>query len=146
MKRLSKADAKKILKALEQNKKKKWVPLDTMSSWTGIYPDDLGEMLSEFDPMAQLDPSFDVRDVEEALKEYLNSDAPVVKENRTVVRKKNLLEYEGVSDFIYKKMTSAGGLFDKNAVLSDLDLSILRKLVNEEIKARKPKKAKRKKK
>ena len=44
------------------------------------------------------------------------------------------------SDFIYKRMTFTGGLLDRNVVLSDKDLRILKKLITEEQQARKNRK------
>ena len=67
-------------------------------------------------------------------------------ENRTLVhkqpsiKKKDLEVYESINDFIYRKMTSVGGLLDRNIVLSDTDLRILKKLIAEEQANRKGKK------
>lgn len=137
MAKLTKTEARNILRALDKHKSKKWVTLEVLSSWVGVYPDILGEQLSEYDPTALLDPDFDVRAVEEVLRAYVEEVTNRREEPRVVVTKKKLSEYESVSDFIYKKMTNAGGLFDKDAYLSDVDLATLKKLVNEEIRSRK---------
>ena len=55
------------------------------------------------------------------------------------IKKKQLEQYESITDFVYKKMTFAGGLLDRNAHLTDTDLRILKKLIKEEQEARKKK-------
>ena len=68
------------------------------------------------------------------------------KEKRVVVTKKELRAYPTIGDFVYAKFASIGGLIDRTSPLSDEDLHILQKLVAQEIAARKPKKATKKKK
>ena len=73
------------------------------------------------------------------LKKYINEQ----EENKTLInkapsiKKKDLERYESINDFVYKKMTSVGGLLDRNIVLSDNDLRILKKLIVEEQNNRK---------
>ena len=61
---------------------------------------------------------------------------PIIK-----VNKKDVLEYKSVADFVYKKMT-VGGLVSKSTSLSEVDLKVLKKLVQKELDAFKPKKRK----
>ena len=56
---------------------------------------------------------------------------------KPAIKKQTLEQYDSVSDFIYKRMTLVGGLLDRNVVLSDTDLRILKKLIVEEQQARK---------
>ena len=49
-----------------------------------------------------------------------------------MAKKKDISEYESVSDFVYKKMTFAG-MVDRNLVLNEKDLRILKRLVNDEL-------------
>ena len=53
------------------------------------------------------------------------------------IAKAELASYSSIADFVYKKMTSVGGLVDTAAELSDHDLEILRRLVDKEIAKRK---------
>ena len=140
MKKLTKTEGKNILRVIEKNRSKKWISLEFLSSKIGIYPEVLGEMLSDFDPLALLDPSFDVKSIESPLREFLEKAEKKETTRRVVASKKAVGEYQGLNDFIYKKMTGVGGLFDKDVRLSDKDLAILRKLLNEEIKSRKKEK------
>ena len=54
-----------------------------------------------------------------------------------MIKKNDWEQFDSVSDFIYKRMTFTGGLLDRNVVLSDKDLRILKKLITEEQQARK---------
>lgn len=139
MKALSKTEAEKILRALEKSKRK-YLTLEDLSRIVGLYPDQLGEYFSYFDPLASLDPSFNCRSAQGALTEYVNGLEAKPKKQRIVVGKKMAAEYTSINDFVYKKMTGAGGLVDPSASLNDIDLKILNRLVKEEIESRKPKK------
>ena len=137
---MNKTTAKKYLSAIEGSKKK-YLTCDGLSRVLGIYPEVIAEQLSYFEPMLAMDPSYDLKELIPALKAYIEEEnqksqkAPVVK-----VNKKELNEYKSVSDFLYKKMTTVGGLVDKYATLSEADLKILKKLVQIELDALKPKK------
>ena len=137
---MNKTTAKKYLTAIESNKKK-FLTCEGLSRTMGIYPEIIAENLSYFEPMLAMDPSYDLKELIPALKAYIEEEsqksqkAPVVK-----VNKKELNEYKSVSDFLYKKMTTVGGLVDKYATLSEADLKILKKLVQIELDALKPKK------
>ncbi len=135
MKKLTKTTARLIIGVLDKNKSKKYVPIDFVSRKIGIYPDVLAEELSEIEPTAMLDSELDIKPLYEALVEFSKTE-PRKEKTRVSVTKKELSQYSGVSDFIYKHMTSAGGLFDRNAKLSDQDLAVLKKLINTEITGR----------
>lgn len=134
----TKAEVKRILGALKRNKKK-FVNLDTLSRIVGLYPDVLANTLAYFEPMIRMDPSINVRDLVPALNEYLAEPmkpAAEAKPRRATVSRKELSRYSSIADFVYKKMTNVGGLVDTAATLSDDDLLILDKLVQNEIKRR----------
>jgi hypothetical protein len=61
------------------------------------------------------------------------------KQPKVVALKKDIVEYESIADFIYKKMTYAG-LIDRSTVLNEKDLKILKRLVTMELTALKKKK------
>lgn len=114
--------------AFLRSTKAKYVSLDMCSRHVGVYPEVLGEELSYFAPSIMLDPKFNVRSLTPYLESYLEEK----KTPRKAVKpasKKEVDEYSSVTDFVYRKMTSVGGLVDPSITLSDHDLRILQKLV-----------------
>ena len=75
------------------------------------------------------------------IKEYIQEEEEKKSTNapKVVKKKKDINEYESVSDFVYKKMTFAG-MVDRNLVLSEKDLRIMKRLVNDELAELKKKK------
>ena len=137
---------KRTLSVLEK-KNKKYVTLDMLSKWVGVYPDVLADDLIMFEPFILMDSSINMNDLIPAIKEYLEK-LETVKEKkpaepkpkREVAKKEELAEYASIGDFIYKRMAGPGGLISPSASLSDHDLYVLSKLVKEEQARRKPKK------
>lgn len=111
--------------------KAKFVSLDMCASGIGIYADVLGEELSYFAPSIMLDPSFNLKSLVPYLEDYL---AKRKKERKKVkpASQKEVDEYSSVGDFLYKKMTTAGGLVDSSVALDDHDLRLLLKIVRRE--------------
>lgn len=141
----TKADVKRVLGALKRSKKK-FVSLEALSRLVGLYPDILGDTLSYFEPMIRMDPSINTRDMTPALQAYLVEPVKAVDPNkpkRLTISKKELSQYSSIADFANKKMTNVGGLVDASMTLSDEDLHILERLVQNEI-ARRKKSAKKK--
>ena len=141
MSKPTKRQAQRIAASLKKGKKK-YIDLEELSSLVGIYPDVLGQQLLAFSPMILMDPSINCKELLPQIEEYIkNYDAPKkAKAPATpTVRKKDVLEYKGITDFVYKKMTTAGGLVDPSFELNDKDLKILHKLVVNERKLRREK-------
>ena len=139
MKKPTKAEIKRILGALRRSKRK-FVSLDALSRLVGLYPDVLADTLAYFEPMIRMDPTINTRDLTPQLEEYLEEPvkkAGEAKPKRIAVPKKELAKYPSIADFVFKKMTSVGGLVDTTAKLSDEDLRVLQKLVEREITKRK---------
>ncbi len=135
----TKADIKRILGGLKRSKKK-FVTLDNLSRVVGLYPDVLADTLAYFEPMIRMDPNINIRDLVPAMNEYLAEPMKPVsadKPKRVTVSRKELARYSSIPDFVLKKMTNVGGLVDTAAKLSDEDLLVLDKLVQNEIKRRK---------
>lgn len=130
---MNKSLAKKYLSQIS-SVKKKYVNADTLSRHNGIYPDVINSDLSYFEPMLAMDPSFNLKDLIPAIEEYIAEiDASKEKKVKTVtISKKDYEKYKSVADFVYKNMT-VGGLIDRNKVLDESELKILRKLVKEEL-------------
>ena len=134
------ADVKKYLNAILKLKKK-YVTTERLSRVVGLYPEIINETLSYFEPTINMDPDYNLMELVPALKEFIEK-AEEEKNNflakpQVVVKKKDVDQYDSIYDFVYRKMTNAGGLLDKNVILSDADLKILKKLISEEQAKRK---------
>ena len=132
-------EVKKYLNAiLKMNKK--YVTAERLSKVVGIYPEIINEQLSYFEPNLMMDPEYNLMELVPTLKKFVvekeeEKSSTLIK--KPAIKKQTLEQYDSVSDFIYKKMTLVGGLLDRNVVLSDTDLRILKKLIVEEQQARK---------
>ena len=131
---------KKYLNAMTK-KKVKYMTCERLSHIIGVYPDVIAETLSYFEPMLKMDPSYDLLTLIPQIKEYIQNEEDKKSNNapKVVATKKDVVEYESVSDFVYKKMTYAG-MVDRNVQLNEKDLRILKRLVNDELAALKKKK------
>lgn len=129
---MNKTLAKKYLSSIK-NYKKKYLTSETLSRINGLYPEVINKDLSEFEPMLAMDPSYNLKDLIPVIEEYIASIEVNKKPVKHFEAKKESKKYSGVSDFVYKKMTVVGGLVDKSIVLSEDDLKVLRKLINEEL-------------
>ena len=140
MKAPSVSTLKKYLSALTK-KKAKYVTADKLSRIIGVYPEVINETLSYFEPMIKMDPTYNLLDLVPQIKQYIldmeEKKNPINQEE--FVSKKQIEEYESVTDFVYKKM-SVGGIIDRGAFLTDKDLRIIKRLASEELKKRKGKK------
>lgn len=132
-------EVKKYLNALVKMNKK-YVTSERLSKVIGIYPEIINEQLSYFEPTLMMDPEFNLMELVPTLKKFVvekeeEKSSTLIK--KPAIKKTTLEQYDSVSDFIYKKMTLVGGLLDRNVVLSDTDLRILKKLIVEEQQRRK---------
>ena len=131
---------KKYLNAMSKNKVK-YMTCERLSNLVGVYPEVIAENLSYFDPLLNMDPSYDLLVLIPQIKEYIQNEedkkAPAMP--KIMATKRDVVEYESVSDFVYKKMTFAG-MVDRNLVLNEKDLRVLKRLVNDELAALKKKK------
>lgn len=133
------------IKAVLEKKQKKYVTLDMLSRWVGLYSDVILDELVYFDPMVRMDTSMNMMDLLPSIQEYLkniNNNNKVIREKkpkRAPVKKKELLEYKSIGDFVYHKMAGPGGLVSPSSELNDHDLRVLELLVKQEISKRKKK-------
>lgn len=129
---MNKTQAKKYLSFIK-NTNKRCLTCEQLSRHIGIYPEIIAEQLSFFEPMLAMDPDFDLKDLVPNIEEYIDSfEVKKEKKQKTNNAKKKTIQFKGVNDFIYQKMT-IGGFFDRSVSLDEPSLKILRKLVNEEI-------------
>ena len=132
-------EIKKYLNAiLKMNKK--YVTSERLSKVVGIYPEIINEHLSYFEPTLMMDLEFNLMELVPSMKRYVvekeeEKSSTLIK--KPAIKKQTLEQFDSVSDFIYKKMTLVGGLLDRNVVLSDTDLRVLKKLIVQEQQARK---------
>ena len=140
MEKPTKAEVQRILGALKRSKKKV-VDLDLLSRLMGRYPDVLADTLSYFEPMIRMDPTINIRDFAADMEAYLEEPLKTkpAKPKKLAVKKTEVAKYASIGDFIYRKMTTVGGLVDPTIRLSDEDLRILEKLVEAETKRRQKK-------
>lgn len=135
---MNKTLAKKYLSSIK-NYKRKYLTSEQLSKINGIYPEIISSELSYFEPTLAMDPSYNLKDLLPKIEEYIASLETGKEKVKYFEAKKESKKFNGVTDFVYKKMTVVGGLVDKSIVLSDDDLKVLRKLVNEELINRKKK-------
>ncbi len=141
MKAPSITTVKKYLSLLKKTKRK-YMTSEMFSRDVGIYPDVLNELFSYFEPMVNLDYDFNLLQLIPSMEQYVEDYENKKDKNntpKTFITKKKLDEFSSINDFILKKMTDSGGILDRNVVLSNQDLKILRKLINEELIKRKKK-------
>ena len=132
---------KKYLSALTKIKAK-YVTAERLSRVIGVYPEVINETLSYFKPMINMDPDYNLMELVPTLKAYVvekeeNKNNALVR--KPPINKKTVEQYKSITDFVYQKMTNAGGLIDRNASLSDTDLRVLKRLISEEQAKRKKK-------
>lgn len=138
---MNKTTAKKYLSAIE-GAKKKYLTCDNLSRKMGIYPEVIAEQLSFFEPMLAMDPSFDLNELVPVISSYIEEEeSKKVKKEVVKVNKKDLGIYKSVADFVYRKMT-INGLVDRSANLSEVDLKVLKKLIQAELDSLKDSKRK----
>ena len=136
------SDIKKYLNGILKLNKK-YVTSERLSKYVGVYPEIISDHLSYFEPTLKMDTEFNLVELVPTLKKWLNDqeeNKALTSNKKTSLKKRDYEQYDSVSDFIYKRMTIVGGLLDRNVVLSDQDLRILKKLVSDEQANRKNKK------
>ena len=129
---MNKSQAKKYLHEINKAKPKH-LTSDRLSREMGIYPEIIREQLSFFEPMMLMDLDINIRDLVPAIEAYIEEEeAKVEKKPRVVIRKSEVEQYNSVSDFVYQKFT-INGLVARDIVLTETDLKMLRKIVEEEL-------------
>lgn len=126
--------------------KKKYITLEMLAKTVGVYPDVLGRELSYFEPMILMDPELNLVSLPEKLDAYADEleakKAPAPK--KVVVRAQELEDYKDTTDYIYRHLTGAGGLFYPSYKMSEKELRTLNKLIERDLQEFAPKKKKKK--
>ncbi len=130
---------KKYLNAMSKIKAK-YITTERLSRNIGIYPEIINENLAYFDPLIKMDSSANLLELVPQIKQYIEDEEAKKAPTQHVapVYKKEVEQFEDVNDFIYRKL-SIGGMINKSAELTDKDLRILKKLIQEELNKRKKK-------
>lgn len=138
MKKPNVSTLKKYVSAMSKIKAK-YITSERLSRVIGVYPEVINENLSYFEPMLMMDASYNLLELVPAIKEYIEEQSekktPII---HLPVRKKETIQYASLNDFVYQKY-SVGGMLDKGAELTDRDLRVMKKLINEELAKRKQK-------
>ncbi|MFA5421422.1 MAG: hypothetical protein WC344_01320 [Bacilli bacterium] len=139
------SNVRKYVAAIKKSPRK-YLTSENLSKELGIFPDVINRTLSHFDPLVNMDFTYDVRALIPAMEAYIDELASAKKKTvkpRAVVSKKDLSEYDSILDFIFKKFVfESSGLFDRSTQLGDADLRVLKRLVTREQNERKSKKNK----
>ena len=141
MKEPSVKELKKYMQGMAKLPKAKYITAERLSRIVGIYPEVISQTLSYFDPMIVMDYTYNLLELVPQIKKFIeNKEAKRAPTPKPIaVKKDEIDQYDSYFDFIYQKLT-IGGMINKSAELSDKDLKILRKLINEELANRKNKK------
>ena len=130
------------IKSTLEKKQKKYVTLDMLSRYVGLYSDVVADELVYFEPMVKIDTSMNMMDVLPLIQDYLAQVDETNKENREkkprrqAVRKKELLKYSSVGDFVYQKMAGPGGLIAPSATFTDHHIHVFARLATQDISIR----------
>lgn len=123
---------KKYLSAMSKMKAK-YITCERLSTNVGVYPEIIAEMFSYFDPMVNLDSTYDLLDLVEPAKAYIQekeSNKQVV--HHVTIKKKELDRYNNTVDYIYQNL-AVGGFIDKSKILSEVELKTLQKLIKNDL-------------
>ncbi|NCA96923.1 MAG: hypothetical protein EOM77_01880 [Bacteroidia bacterium] len=139
------SNVRKYIVAIKKSPRK-YLTAEHLSKEMGLFPDVINRTLSYFDPLVNMDFTYDIRKLLPIMEEYahdIGEEKKKVAKPRVVTSKKDVAEYVSVSEFIFKKyVLESSGLFDRSATLSDADLRVLKKLLTLEQNERKKKKVK----
>lgn len=126
---LSKTNAKKFINIISKSKKKVFT-CDDLSRASGLKVDVIRDYMSEFYGMIYLDPNHNLVDLLPDLNNFVLVKSKTSNKKVKKISHKEYEEYASVTDYIYKKMTLPGGIFDSGYVVNAKDKKILKHLLN----------------
>ena len=124
MPKLTKVRIKKYYDTIKKANKK-YVDCKYVSNTLGIQEYIVREELATFDDLIRLLDDFNLVEILPTLSKYINTRAP---------REKPSVKYDSIGDFVYKNMTSSGGLVNRYINLTKEQLNDLNILVKKELK------------
>lgn len=125
---LNKTNTKKYIQIIK-NSKRKVVTVDEVSKKTGEKSDLIRDNLIAFNPLINFDLNYDLHGILNDLENCLASFELEPVKKRMVVRSSEVDKYKSLLDYIYKKMTIAGGMLDLGYKLNKKDIKMLKKLL-----------------
>ncbi len=138
-------NVRKYISAIKKSPRK-YLTSEHLSKELGLFPDVINRILSYFDPLVNMDFTYDVRTLLPLMEEYaskLNEESKRTRQPRVQASKKEVSAFESINDFVFKKyIFESSGLFNRGVKLNDADLRVLKKLVLLEQNERKSKRTK----
>lgn len=128
---ISKTKLAKIISVIKRSDKKVYT-ISELAFDTGIKEDVLREYFLKFDPLIYFNSEFNVRDVFDKLLIEQNKLEKSKGPKRHYIGHKELAQYKGLIDYVYKNMTVSGGILDTGYVLNKKDLKLITKLLKNE--------------
>lgn len=128
---LNKTSLKKYITIIK-NSKKKVLTCEDVSLISGERVDVIKEHLSNYSPLLRFDSSINIKDILPFLEEDYKKLNVLPKKKRKTIKKKDFENYNNTLDYIYKKMTIAGGMLNLGYTITIEDIKILRKLLKNE--------------
>src|SRR5574344_1105684 len=128
---LNKTNTKRYIQIIKSSKRKV-VTVDEVSKKTGEKSDFIRDNLVSFNPLINFDLNYDLHgiltDLENCLLEFESE--PIKK--RMSIRSSEVDKYKNMLDYVYKKMTIAGGMLDLCYKLNKKDIKIIKKLLKKD--------------
>ena len=131
--KLSKTNANKFLHIISKSNKKVFTCED-LSKITGLKVDVIRSYIYYFYEMIQLDTSYNLKNIVPDLEKYIICLSKNKKKKAKRIAHSEYLKYSSFIDYVYKNMTSGGGILDTGYVLNAKDKKIIRYLLQKKDK------------
>jgi hypothetical protein len=127
---------KKIVLQLKKTNQK-YITVDDLSQQLGIYPEKISEVIAFFNPLILMDMTSNLRDNLTDMENYLTTKIQPKEMKKTKRIRFDIKAYKSMLDYLYQHLT-IDGILDKTRQLTIAELKIIKKIINEEIKSKKP--------
>jgi hypothetical protein len=127
---------KKIVLQLKKTNQK-YITVDDLSQQLGIYPEKISEVIAFFNPLILMDMTSNLRDNLTDMDNYLTTKIQPKEMKKTKRIRFDIKAYKSMLDYLYQHLT-IDGILDKTRQLTIAELKIIKKIINEEIKSKKP--------
>jgi hypothetical protein len=115
----------------------KYITVDDLSQQLGIYPEKISEVIAFFNPLILMDMTSNLRDNLTDMENYLTTKIQPKEMKKTKRIRFDIKAYKSMLDYLYQHLT-IDGILDKTRQLTIAELKIIKKIINEEIKSKKP--------
>ncbi len=127
---------KRIVLQLKKTNQK-YITIDDLSQQLGIYPEKISEVIAFFNPLILMDMTSNLRDNLTDMENYLATKIQPKEMKKTKRIRFDIKAYKSMLDYLYQHLT-IDGILDKTRQLTIAELKIIKKIINEEIKSKKP--------